>query len=72
MEAQTHFLSKFKCNFYQVHRPKIWATSVIFKTLSKANDRPVGENLPNQVTLAGSSLCFLPRNFSPNVPSIIL
>jgi hypothetical protein len=30
---------------------KICATSVNFKTLSKVNNRPMGENAPNLVTL---------------------
>jgi hypothetical protein len=31
--------------------PTICATSVVFNKLAKENNRPVGENLPNLVTL---------------------
>jgi hypothetical protein len=30
---------------------KIWATSVFFQKLPKVNNRPLGENSPNLVTL---------------------
>jgi hypothetical protein len=33
---------------------KIWATSVIYKKQHKINNRPIGENLPNLVTLFGT------------------
>jgi hypothetical protein len=33
--------------------PKIYATAVIFKTLPKENNRPIGKNSPNLVTLVG-------------------
>jgi hypothetical protein len=37
---------------------KIWATSVIFKKTPKVNNRPIGENSPNLVTLArGGGVC---------------
>jgi hypothetical protein len=41
------------------------ATSVIFKPMPKVNNRPLGENLPNQVTLATvtDDLCTVFRNF---------
>jgi hypothetical protein len=36
---------------------KIWATSVIFNKLYRVNNRPIGENSPNLVTL----VIFSPR-----------
>jgi hypothetical protein len=32
-------------------RPKFFSTPIIFKTLHKVNNRPVGENSPHLVTL---------------------
>jgi hypothetical protein len=34
----------------------MWATSVIFKKMLKVNNRPLGENSPNLVTLASALL----------------
>jgi hypothetical protein len=39
---------------YEKSRTKMRATSVIFKKLSLANNRPLGENSPNLVTLIDS------------------
>jgi hypothetical protein len=36
--------------------PKLWAISAIFQKLPKANNRPLGENSPNLVTLAPGSV----------------
>jgi hypothetical protein len=42
--------------------PKFWATSVIFITLPKENDHPLGEKLPKLVTLAAATNICLPLN----------
>jgi hypothetical protein len=39
----------------------MWATSVIFKKLPKVNNRPLGENSPNLVTLLQRPIL----NFAP-------
>jgi hypothetical protein len=36
---------------WKIVAQKICSTSVIFKKLPKVNDRPIGENSPNLVTL---------------------
>jgi hypothetical protein len=35
----------------------MWANSLILQKLPKANNRPMGENSPNLVTLAAESEC---------------
>jgi hypothetical protein len=54
------FLCQNKLTFFNVKKvaEKIWATSVIFKKTPKVNNRPIGENSPNLVTLArGGGVC---------------
>jgi hypothetical protein len=46
--AQSNFMSNL---IVEKNSPNFWATSVIFKMQSKVNDRPVGENSLNLVTL---------------------
>jgi hypothetical protein len=36
--------------------PRLWTNSVIFIKLAKVNNRPMGENSPNLVTLLGGRL----------------
>jgi hypothetical protein len=51
--SPTKYLSKLINNCFRGKTgPKICLTSVIFKTLPKVNNRPIGEYLPNLVTLA--------------------
>jgi hypothetical protein len=49
--AQAIFLPNFKNLYVKKSCPKFEATSVIFKKLSKENNRPMGENSPYLVTL---------------------
>jgi hypothetical protein len=44
--------------------PNFWATVVIFKTLSEGNNRPIGENSPNLVTLHPSIYFQFPTHTS--------
>jgi hypothetical protein len=45
----------------------IWATSVIFKSMPKANTRPMGENSSNRVALAEMHMIPLDLLTSANV-----
>jgi hypothetical protein len=51
--SSTHFFLKNNLLSFTVNKssPIIWATSVIFKRLSKVNNHPIGEKSPNLVTL---------------------
>jgi hypothetical protein len=50
--AQLIFLSKLRHNLYHgKNSPSIWATHVIFWKVLIVNNRTIGENLPNVVTL---------------------
>jgi hypothetical protein len=44
---------------------KIWTTFVIFEKLSNVNNRPLGENSPNLVTLALNQGVQIGRIFAP-------
>jgi hypothetical protein len=67
--SPTRFMSNFIHNFYLgKSRPKICATSVIIKKLSNENNRPIGVNLPNLVTLIAARIHWykaldVPRQF---------
>jgi hypothetical protein len=52
--AQPIFKSKLISNIYFGQSShKLWAIYVIFQKLPKANNRPLGKNSPNLVTLPG-------------------
>jgi hypothetical protein len=46
----------------------MWATSVIFVKLSKANNHPMGENSPNLVTQGDSTQNVSKRFILLNIP----